>query len=250
MKVPIESEDEPKWAETEAAEDDAPTAEADGASEGEESACHDELTPEEEAAMVEAAKRAGQEAAERELASDAGKLREERNSLLSQLAEAQEETIAARQEADEAKDKLLRLQADWDNYRRRTATERLAERERATEKLVVGLLPVIDDIERAIDHARATADADNDQLAQFVEGVSAVHDKLLDVLSKEGVEAIDPAGEQFDPLLHQAFGRVEDHEAYEETVAQVYQKGYRMGGKVIRNAMVTVTFGGPKRPTD
>lgn len=242
MKVPIESDDEAKRAEEQA---DAASAEqtADVAVD------LDNLTPEEEAAMVEAAKRAGQEAAEKELAADAGKLREERDALLSQLAEAQEETIAARQEADEAKDKLLRLQADWDNYRRRTATERLAERERATEKLVINILPVIDDIERAVDHANATvANEPNEQLSQFVEGVSAVRDKLLDALAKEGVEAIDPAGEQFDPLLHQAFGRVEDKEAYEETVAQVYQKGYRMAGKVIRTAMVTVTFGGPKRP--
>ena len=244
MKVPIEDEDEAKRVEQEA------VAAPDEIKLDEPVPVDAEFTPEEEAAMVEAAKRAGQEAAEQELSSDASRLREERDSLLSQLAEAQEEAVTARQETAEAKDKFLRLQADWENYRRRTATERLSERERATEKLVVGLLPVIDDIERAIDHANATAgDAEPDgQLAQFVEGVSAVHDKLLDVLSKEGVEVIDPAGQQFDPLLHQAFGRVEDSEAYEETVAQVFQKGYRMGGKVIRTAMVTVTFGGPKRP--
>ena len=250
MKVPIEDEDEAKKAEVEA-EADETAADAPAQEDGEPFTSLDDLSPEEEAAMVEAAIRAGKEAAEKELASDAGKLREERDSLLSQLADAQEETVAARHEADEAKDKLLRLQADWDNYRRRTATERLAERDRATEKLVVGLLPVLDDFERAIDHANATAgDEPNEQLTQFVEGVSAVHDKLVDVLAKEGVEAIDPTGEQFDPAIHQAFGRVEDKDAYEETVAQVYQKGYRMGGKIIRNAMVTVTFGGPKRPAE
>ena len=88
----------------------------------------------------------------------------------------------------------------------------------------------------------------DEQLKQFVEGIEAVHAKMVGVLAKEGVEVIDPVGEPFEPLSHQAVGRVEDKEAYDETVAQVYQKGYRMGQKVIRTAMVTVTFGGPKRP--
>ena len=155
---------------------------------------------------------------------------------------------AAKKEAADATERMLRLQADWENFRRRTAAERLAEKERAAEKLVTNLLPVIDDIERAIEHAGAT-DGDT-QFQQFVDGVSAVHAKMLGVLEKEGVEPIDPAGEPFEPLAHQAVGRVEDKEAYDETVAQVYQKGYRMGDKVIRTAMVTVTYGGPKRPAE
>ena len=73
---------------------------------------------------------------------------------------------------------------------------------------------------------------------------------MVGVLSKEGVEEINPAGEPFNPLEHQAVGRREDKDAYDETVDQVYQKGYRMGKKVIRTAMVTVTYGGPKRPAD
>ena len=247
MKVPIESEDEPIKAPESSAEDAAEAAATED-TEAAAATAPGELTPEEEAAMVEAAKRAGREAAEEELSQDAGKLREERDALLSQLAEAQEEAIAAQQSVTEAQDKYLRLQADWDNYRRRTATERLAERERAAEKLIVALLPVIDDMERAIEHAGATEE--DTQFSQFVEGVSAVHDKMVDVLAKEGVEVIDPVGEPFDPLAHQAVGSVPDTEAYNETVAQVYQKGYRLGGKVIRNAMVTVTTGGPKRPAE
>ena len=216
----------------------------------------DDLTPEEEAAMVEAAKRAGAAAAEESMAAEA---EAEAAAEVEAAAEAaredeqpdvdalQEELAAAKKEAGDASDRLLRLQADWDNYRRRTAAERLAERERAAEKLVTNLLPVLDDMERASAHATQTAEGD-EKVTQFVEGVMAVHAKMLDILGKEGVEVIDPAGEPFDPLVHQAVGRQEDHEAYDETVAQVYQKGYRMGGKVIRSAMVTVTFGGPKRP--
>ena len=206
------------------------------------------VDPEEERARVEAAIRAGEEAAERELAADAGKLREERDELQKKLSDVEDQIEAAKKEAADATDRMLRLQADWENYRRRTAAERLAEKERAAEKLVTNLLPVIDDLERAIEHAGATDE--NEQLKQFVDGVSAVHAKMLAVLAKEGVEPIDPAGEPFEPLSHQAVGRVEDKDAYDETVAQVYQKGYRMGERVIRTAMVTVTYGGPKRPAD
>ena len=250
VKVPIEVEDEKNVVvepdEVEAAEiaekDDEPAAEVEVADEG----VADEDA--EERARVEAAIRAGEEAAERELAADAGKLREERDDLAKKLADVEDQIEAAKTEAAEAKDRMLRLQADWENYRRRTAAERLAEKDLAAEKLVTNLLPVIDDLERAIEHAGATED--DAQLKQFVDGVSAVHAKMLGVLAKEGVDPIDPAGEAFDPLAHQAVGRVEDAEAFDETVAQVYQKGYRMGDKVIRTAMVTVTYGGPKRPSE
>ena len=253
MKVPIEVEDEKDEAmEPESVEPEveaADEAEAAGPEAGadEASGAEDATDPEaEERARVEAAIRAGEEAAERELAADAGKIRAERDELQKKLSDVEDQIEAAKKEAADAKDRLVRLQADWDNYRRRTAAERLAEKERAAEKLVTNLLPVIDDIERAIDHA-SVAEGDT-QMQQFVDGVSAVHAKMLSVLSKEGVEPIDPAGEPFEPLSHQAVGRVEDKDAYDETVAQVYQKGYRMGDKVIRAAMVTVTYGGPKRP--
>lgn len=205
-----------------------------------------ETEADDEEAMVEAAKRAGEAAANEEIAADAKKREGE---LQSQLTEAQDAAEAAKKEAADAKDHLLRLQADWDNYRRRTAQERLDEKERASEKLVTSLLPVLDDMERAIEHAAGTAASDgvDDQFDQFVAGVQAVHDKMLSILEKEGVEVIDPKGEAFNPMEHQAVGRVEDTDQPEETVAAVYMRGYRMGGKVIREAMVQVTYGGPKR---
>ncbi len=197
--------------------------------------------------MVEAAKRAGEAAAEEDLKAEADRAREETGELLEKLAQAEEAVDAAKEEAANATERLARLQADWDNYRKRTAAERIAERERAAERLVIDLLPILDDMERASEHAVAN-NADDENLMQFAAGVDAVHDKMLGVLAKEGVAPIDPVGEAFDPLVHQAVGRVEDDTQYEETVAQVYQKGYSMGDKVIRNAMVTVTYGGPKRP--
>ena len=72
--------------------------------------------------------------------------------------------------------------------------------------------------------------------------------KIRDVFGHEGVQAIDPRGSEFNPLEHQAEGRVEDPEQYDETDNDVYQKGYRMADRVLRAAMVTVTYGGEKRP--
>ena len=197
--------------------------------------------------MIAEAIRRGEETAEAEIAADAQRAAQERDRLQNELDSVSDQIEAAKQQAVEANDRFLRLQADWDNYRRRTAQERLDERQRATEKLVVDLLPVIDDLERAIEHAGNLTDP---AAQQFVEGVSAVCNKLVNVLNKEGVEVVNPVGEAFDPLSHQAVSQIEDTEAYDETVAQVYQKGYRMGGKDIRTAMVVVTHGGPKRPVE
>lgn len=150
---------------------------------------------------------------------------------------------AAQAEAAEWQDKYLRLHAEWDTYRRRTTEQREAEKARATEKLVSSLLPVIDDFERTIDYAQKNGETG------LLGGVEAVHTKLMDVLKKDGVVLIDPAGQPFDALEAQAVATVEDADVPDETVAEVYQKGYRMGDKVLRPAMVTVTTGGPKRET-
>ncbi len=152
----------------------------------------------------------------------------------------------ARADAAAANDKFLRLQAEWDNFRKRTAREREEEKERATESLVTKLLPVVDDIERSLDHA-AQSNPEG-AYGEFVDGVRAVYDKLVDVLKRTGVEAIDPAGKPFDMNEQQAIAQVPDPTVPDNTVKDVYQKGYRMGGKVIRTAMVTVAKGGPAQP--
>lgn len=150
----------------------------------------------------------------------------------------------ARAEVEDWKDKHLRLQAEWNTYRRRMAEQREQEKAVATAKLVESLLPVVDDFERTVAYAEEHGSEN------LLGGVQAVHAKLMDVLTKDGVEVVDPQGEAFDALEHQAVGTVEDDSVPDETVAQVYQKGYKMGGKVLRPAMVTVTTGGPKRPKD
>lgn len=158
-------------------------------------------------------------------------------------SEASEDDLLAAAQADAAawKDKYLRLHAEWDTYRRRMNEQRAEEKLRATEKLVEGLIPVIDDFERTIAYAESNGEEG------LLGGVKAVHTKLGDVLKKEGVEILDPAGEAYNALEAQAVATVDDPSVPDETVAEVYQKGYRMGSKVIRAAMVTVTVGGPKR---
>ena len=237
VKIPVESaEDELEQPAADETEASVPEDGAEAPSEG-------ELTEEE---MVEAAIRAGEQAAADDFKLKYEQAAAELAEVRKELASVQETRDAADEKVREAQDRVQRLQADWENYRRRTAAERVAERSRATEKLVTALLPVIDDIERAIDHARSQEMADD--FKQFVDGVEAVHTKMLDVLGHEGVEPIDPKGEPFDPLEHQAVGRVEDASQYEETVNDVYQKGYRMADRILRSAMVTVTYGGEKRP--
>ena len=158
------------------------------------------------------------------------------------VEEAAEDILAkVKAEAEEWQGKFMRLHAEWDTYRRRTEEQRAEERVRAGENLVSSLLPVLDDFERSIGYAETNGEAG------LLEGVKQVHAKLIDVLVKGGVQVIDPVGEAFDALEHQAVAKVDRTDVPDETVEQVYQKGYKMGKKVIRPAMVTVTSGGPKR---
>ena len=198
-------------------------------------AASDEVAAEEaeteEAEIVEDA-----QAAEEDIVSEAEAVVEEA------AAAATGELEKLRKEASDWQDRYLRLHAEWDTYRRRTTEQRAEEKARAAEKLVDSMLPVLDDFERSIAYATENGEAG------LLEGVKAVQAKLMDVLVKGGVKVIDPAGEAFDALEAQAVGTVPDEEAFDETVHDVYQKGYKMGKKVIRPAMVTITTGGPKRP--
>ena len=189
-----------------------------------------------------------------------GDLIEEAQTIVAEAAEAMEESSEldaealaaaaaealskAKAEAAEWQDKYVRLHAEWDTYRRRTNEQRAAEKQRATEQLVTNLLPVLDDFARTISYAEANGETG------LLDGVRAVSNKLIDTLKKDGVEILDPVGQPLNALEHQAVAVVDDPEQFEETVAQVYQKGYKMGSKVLRSAMVTVTTGGPKRPKE
>ena len=159
-------------------------------------------------------------------------------------ASAAEDLEAAQAQAKEWQDRYMRLHAEWDTYRRRTQEQRAEEKVRATEKLMENLLPVLDDFERTVSYAEENGEAG------LLDGVKAVQNKLIDALKRGGLEVIDPANEPYNALEAQAVQVVPDEEAFEETVKDVFQKGYKMGKKVLRAAMVTITSGGPSRPKD
>ena len=150
--------------------------------------------------------------------------------------EPADELAQAKAEAAEMRDQYLRLQAEWDNFRKRTAAERESEKVRASEKLVKDLIPVVDDLERALEHAQQAGDG-----GSLTAGVEAVTNKFLQILSKHKVEQIKAEGEPFDPMRHQAVGTQPDPTVPEETVVNVYQKGYQMGDRVLRPAMVVTS---------
>jgi molecular chaperone GrpE len=150
-----------------------------------------------------------------------------------------DELALAKARAQEVNDKFLRLKAEWENYRKRTEGERADERSRATQHLLVRILPVIDDLELAIKHS---ADAD---VAAMREGIVQVLNKLTSTLAAEGLKTIDPQGENFDAHRHNAISKLEDASVPEDTVLEVFQKGYELAGRVLRPAMVVVS-GAPR----
>lgn len=148
------------------------------------------------------------------------------------------ELESARAQAADWKDKALRAQADFENTRKRLEARHVDALLRAGERIVEALFPVLDDLDRAMDHAVADG-------SDIAEGLDAVRRKLLDVLAKEGCGVIDPLGQRFDPNLHQAVQTQEDADIADHTVVAVFQKGYEMHGRVLRPAMVVVSTGGP-----
>jgi molecular chaperone GrpE len=148
------------------------------------------------------------------------------------VEETSEEPVAE-ESAPAPDDSYLRLAADFDNYRKRTAREHAELTQRANERLLNELLPVLDDLERALEAA-----AEHEE-AKLEEGVRLVHRSLLGLVERHGLTEIDTAG-AFDPHVHEALVAQPGEGAEEGSVLQVLQKGYRLGDKVIRPARVIV----------
>ena len=125
-------------------------------------------------------------------------------------------------------DDLRRLQAEFDNYRKRVVREQTAMATRASARLVSKLLPVVDNLERAIEHGEGGP------------GMELLLKEFNQVLQQEGLEEIAAEGAVFDPRIHEAFQVVEDPDASEPTVRTVYRRGYRMGDSILRPPMVVV----------
>ena len=140
-------------------------------------------------------------------------------------------------ERDQYLDALQRLKAEFDNYRKRNDRERQGIATGATREVVRGLLPVMDNLERAVA-------ALGDQGEQIVAGLEMVRGQLAGLLAGHGVEEIPASGEQFDPTVHEAIASAPSPEHPEGTVIQVIEKGYRQADHVLRPTRVVIASGG------
>ena len=141
------------------------------------------------------------------------------------------------EEIAQLKEQILRAQADAQNARRRAEQDVEKARKFALEKFVNDLLPVADNLERAI----AAGDKESESQKAVLEGVELTLKSLLDTLAKYQVEAINPEGEPFNPEEHQAMSMVPNPDVEPNTVLNVFQKGYRLNGRLVRPAMVVVS---------
>jgi molecular chaperone GrpE len=155
------------------------------------------------------------------------------------LDESQEPGTAApsraaepQQPVEEKDDRLLRLAADFENYKKRAARERQEYVQLANERLIAELLPILDDLERALNAA------EQHQEAQLEEGVALVHRSLAGLLERHGLTSIETEG-KFDPHVHEAL-LSQPSEAEEGSVIDVVQKGYKLGDRVVRPARVVI----------
>jgi molecular chaperone GrpE len=149
------------------------------------------------------------------------------------LEECRVQLKKTQEELNRQKDLLLRTAAEYDNYRKRTEREKLALYADATSAAVTEFLPVADNLERALAQKDCSAD-------DIRKGIEMVQAQMNAALNKLGVTAMGEVGEAFDPGLHNAVSHVEDESAGENTISQVFQKGYKMEDKVVRHAMVQV----------
>ena len=145
----------------------------------------------------------------------------------------------ARRAAEEYLADLRRVAADFDNYRKRVARDEAAQASRATESLVAELLPVLDNLERALDAS------EHHEEARVAEGVKLVQQQLIDLLRRRGLEEIAAeTGATFDPHVHEALSQ-QPSEHPEGAISEVWQRGYTLGDRVVRPARVVVSSGTP-----
>lgn len=165
-------------------------------------------------------------AAEDPMDEDSGTSEEELTALA-------EELESVRRERDEYLDSLRRLKAEFENSRKRQERERSRILETASERVIVELLPILDNFDRALEHE-----------GDIREGVRATRDQLSEVLGGEGLSSVDSDGARFDPNLHEAVMSQPSEEHEEGTVIQTFQRGYVLNGKSIRAAKVVVAAQG------
>lgn len=149
------------------------------------------------------------------------------------VVQRDEKIKSLEEELNTQKDKYVRLAAEYDNYRKRTANEKLSLYDDATAKAVTELLPVADSMRMALENLK-NADP------EVLKGIELVSNQLTKSFEKLKVEVYGNIGDEFDPNIHNAISKVESEELGENTIAQVFQTGYKIGDKIIRHAMVQV----------
>lgn len=155
---------------------------------------------------------------------------------------AEAQLAAAQEEIAQLKDQLLRTQADAQNARRRAEKDVESAHKYALEKFSAELLPIIDNLERALE----STDTSTPEMQAVVEGIELTHKSFLDVLAKFSIKQLDPLGEPFDPQYHEAMSMVPAPDAEPNSVLNVVQKGYTLHGRLIRAAMVVVSQPAPR----
>ena len=140
---------------------------------------------------------------------------------------------ALEDELSAQKDKYMRLAAEYDNYRKRTANEKLSIYDDATSKACIELLPVADSVTLALANLK---DADPD----IIKGIELISNQLAKSLEKLKVEPFGAQGEEFNPEIHNAISKIDDENFEKNCISQVFQTGYKIGDKIIRHAMVQV----------
>lgn len=146
----------------------------------------------------------------------------------------QREMEELKQEKDELYDRLLRVQAEYDNFKKRTQKEKESDRKYRSKDLVEELLPVLDNFERAL-QVEAT-----DETKGLIDGITMVYNQFQDALKSQGVEVIEAEGKEFDPNIHHAVMQADEDELDPNIVVEELQKGYMLKDKVVRPAMVKV----------
>lgn len=136
---------------------------------------------------------------------------------------------------------LVRLQADFDNFRKRTVRERTEWYQRANEDILLEILPVLDHFEMGLETAR-----DHKTDKAVLDGFKLVYDQLMGTLKKFGLEPVDAAGEKFDPHLHEAMTHLPSAEHAEDVVMAQTRRGFMLGDKLLRPAQVVVSSGPPQ----
>lgn len=148
-----------------------------------------------------------------------------------------ESNLIAKEEFDALNNKMQRLQADFLNYKSRTEKERFSTYSNAVTDVLADLVPIVDNFERAIDAVKS----ENEEIINLKNGVKMIYDQFLNILQKRGLKEIEALNSKFDPNMHSgiAFEVIEDKE--EDTVIEVFQKGYLVNEKVIRPSMVKIS---------